>query len=183
MHAHIRNHLAVLGLVALAVLLALPGGALAAKPTFHDHFTDTVPDSGCGVFGTSVVTFDQIGRLSFDANGNLVALKITGEVTIVFTADDGRSATLHVAGQSTGSFVDHGDGTATVVNTYKGLPEQIRGGGGSVATRDAGLLSFVTTFDIATGEVISADVVEHGPHPEADSDFALFCDAFLAALG
>jgi hypothetical protein len=35
----------------------------------------------------------------------------------------------------------------------------------------------VDTFDL-----ISSEVVQRGPHPEADSDFELFCDAITAAL-
>jgi hypothetical protein len=38
-------------------------------------------------------------------------------------------------------------------------------------------------FDLETGEFISSDViVNKGPHPEADSDFALFWEVVSAAL-
>lgn len=168
-------------LAALGLLLAAPGGALAAKPTFHDRETFTVPDNEiCGVAGSSVVTLSQIGT------GTGAGFVVTGQVTEVFTAADGRTATIHVAGPSRASVVDNGDGTVTVTNTWAGLPEQIRGGGGGVETFDAGLLTLVQTVDVAGPEPVllsSAVVAEHGPHPEADADFAIFCDAFLAALG
>jgi hypothetical protein len=167
----------LLVLVALGLLLSLPGGALAAAPGFHDNIDDTFADNICGVSGTSHVTGVQLGTLG------PTSFLVNGAINQTFTADDGRVAILHVAGRSYGTFTDNGDGTATTVNTYKGLPEQIRGSHGGVVSQDVGLITFVTTFDLTTGDVISSSVVEHGPHPEADSGFAIFCDAFLTALG
>jgi hypothetical protein len=182
MHAFSRFRLAALGLVVFSVLLAMPGGALAAKPTFHDNFTDTITDNNiCGVDGTSTIRVNNVVTLTD------TSFKTTGSYTEVFVADDGRTATLHTGGQATGHFVDNGDNTTTFYNTWKGLPEQIRGGGGGVATRDAGLLTLVQVVDFsdpANPVLISSEfTAEHGPHPEADADFAIFCDAFLTALG
>ena len=181
MRACTRFRLAALGLVDLAVLVALPGGALAAKPTFHDRETFTVPDNTiCGVEGTSVVNVNQV------ITDTGTSFKVTGQVTEVFTADDGRTATIHTGGQASGYFVDNPDGTTTFSNTWKGLPEQIRGGGGGVQTFDAGLLTLVQVVDFSVDPpvlVSSEFTAEHGPHPEADADFAIFCDAFLEALG
>lgn len=163
-------------LVALGLLLSLPGGALAAAPGFHDNIDVTFPDTPCGVSGTWHVTGVQLGTFG------PTSVVINGAINQTFTADDGRVAILHVAGRSTGSFVDNGDGTLTFTNTYAGLPEQIRGGGGGVVSQDVGLIIFVTTLDTNTGNVVSF-TIEHGPHPEADSGFAIFCTAFLTALG
>lgn len=173
-----RKHIAapLLVLVALSVLLSLPGGALAAAPEFHVKIADSFPDNICGVPGTSQVAGVQHGSVT-------ASLNVMTEVTQTFTADDGRVAIIHVAYHTIGTYTDNGDGTATFVNTAKGLPEQIRGGGGGVTTRDAGVISFSTTFVIGTGEVLSTSVIEHGPHPDADSGFAVFCAAFLSALG
>jgi len=178
MRALAQFRFATLGLVALLALLALPGGALAAKPTFHDKIDVTFEDVDiCGVVGTLRVTGSQVVTLG------ATTVKVTGQVTQVFTAPDGRTAVIQSAGQFTGTFTDNGDGTITFVDTFKGLPEKIssRGQGGT-ELRDAGIISFITTIDLTTGEV-TTEVVQHGPHPEADSDFALFCTAFLAALG
>jgi hypothetical protein len=167
------------GLLALAALLALPGGARSAPPTFHDKLDFTIEDIDiCGVVGTLHITGTQVVTLGD------TTVKVTGQVTQVFNAPDGRTAVIKSAGQFTSTFTDNGDGTITFVDTYKGLPEKIsaRGQGGT-ETRDAGIISFVTTIDINTGEVTTEVVVQRGPHPEADSDFTLFCDAFLAALG
>jgi hypothetical protein len=104
-------------------------------------------------------------------------------VTQTFTTSDGRTAVVQTAGTFTDTFTDNGDGTITFVSTYKGLPEKISSHGqGGTALRDAGIISFITTIDLNTGEV-TTEVVQHGPHPEADSDFTLFCTAFLEALG
>jgi len=48
--------------------------------------------------------------------------------------------------------------------------------------RDAGLIVFATTFE--GDEFISSEtVLVKGPHPEAESDFALFCEVVTEALG
>jgi hypothetical protein len=108
-------------------------------------------------------------------------LTITGQVTQVFTTGDGKSVTISNAGSFTSDFTTSGD-TVTFVDTYKELPEKISSrGGGGVELRDAGVISFITTINLVTGE-ITDDVVIQGPHPEADSDFTLFCDAVSAAL-
>ena len=164
--------------VALCALLALPGGALAAQPTVHDKFNFTLEDVDfCGVVGdlhikgTQVIT---VGDTTFTA---------IGQVTQVFTAPDGRTAVISNAGTVTNTFVDNGDGTITILDSFVGLPEKISSrGAGGVVLRDAGVISFLTTIDLDTGDV-TTEVIQHGPHPEADSDFTLFCDAFLDALG
>ena len=166
------------GLLALAALLALPGRAVATQPAFHDKFDFTFEDVDfCGVVGTLHVAGNQVIFL------DETTFTATGQVTQAFTAPDGRTAVVHSAGTFSGTFVDNGDGTITIVDSYTGLAERIssRGEGGTML-RDAGIITFVTTIDLETGEV-TTEVVQRGPHPEADSGFALFCDAFLTALG
>jgi hypothetical protein len=43
-------------------------------------------------------------------------------------------------------------------------------------------ITFADTFDLVTGDVISTEVIIKGPHPEADSDFTLFCEVISGAL-
>lgn len=38
------------------------------------------------------------------------------------------------------------------------------------------------TFDLDTFELISSEVIVKGPHPELESDFALFCEVITEAL-
>jgi hypothetical protein len=40
----------------------------------------------------------------------------------------------------------------------------------------------VDTFDLVTGELVSSEVITKGPHPDLDSDFALFCEVITEAL-
>jgi FlaG/FlaF family flagellin (archaellin) len=168
---------------ATALLLVAAGIGSAAAPVVHEHenFTDTFADSVCGIPGTSVVRGVDTFTLSAD---NL--FKDNFEVTQTFTAaDSGKSIVFHVAEQVTGNDepIDNGDGTLTFVNTFKGLPEQIRLPNGPVLTRDAGVVTFTILVDAETDEFISQTVSgEKGPHPDLDSDFAIFCDVVVPAL-
>ncbi len=78
--------------------------------------------------------------------------------------------------------IDEQAGTITFSTTYKGLPEKIQTSRGAVLTRDAGVITFTDTFDLTTGDFLGSEVIIKGPHPEADSDFVLFCQVITAAL-
>jgi hypothetical protein len=98
---------------------------------------------------------------------------------------NGKAVVVSVAGQNRGSapIVDEEAGTITFLTSSKGLPEQIKTPSGPVLTRDAGIITFADTFDLETGEFISSELVLiKGPHPEADSDFTLFCEVVTEAL-
>jgi hypothetical protein len=80
--------------------------------------------------------------------------------------------------------VDEAAGTLTLLFTYKGLPNQLRTARGPVVLRDVGFITFAEVHDLDTGEILSFEiVVNKGPHPEAESDFTIFCEAFTEALG
>jgi hypothetical protein len=162
--------------VAVGVMVALPGGAYAAAPTFHDKIKLTIPEVDiCGFVGTLDVNGSQVITLSD------TTVKVTGQVTQVLTTAAGKSVVIENTGQFSSTFAASGD-TIKFVDTYKGLPEKIsaRGKGGTVL-RDAGVISFITTINVVTGDV-TTDVVVKGPHPEADSDFTLFCTAVADVL-
>ena len=158
-------------LVAAIVAVVMPGSGVAAKPVFHSHenFSDTFADNVCGIDGTSVVR----GVDNFT-------------ITQTFTATaSGKSIRIHAANQVTGNDepIDNGDGTVTFVNTFKGLPEQLKIKNGPVLSRDAGVVTLTQNFDATTGDFISQTVSgEKGPHPDLDSDFAIFCDVLIPAL-
>ncbi|MER3438706.1 MAG: hypothetical protein C4346_14555 [Chloroflexota bacterium] len=150
--------LRAIALVAFAMLAALPlASATAAPPTFHDRFGETVPGVNiCGVIGTVDVTVNQVGWVSD------TSFKVTGQSNVIFTADDGRTASLKTGGQVTGSVTENADGTLTFVTTFKGLPEQISSHGkGGVELRDAGIITFITTIDPSTGDVLSREIGRH----------------------
>jgi hypothetical protein len=175
-------------LIAAAVVvvgLALSGAASAAKP-FHVNFDDVSTDNVCGLD----VTIEAIGVDNFspvfDAAGNLIAFKDTSQVKTIFTRN-GKSLVNAAAGQHTFTAVGDFSGVVTFTDTYKGLPERIFVPNGALITRDAGIITFENVVDFSTnpdGDLISSAVlVNKGPHPEADADFALFCQVFTAALG
>jgi hypothetical protein len=174
----LRHALAAALFVAFVLL---PAGALAAQPVaqFHDHFTETFSDEVCGipVNGEAVVT-DNFFVYADDS------FKDTSSVIVTFTnPENGQSVVLSNAGQISGTaVVDEQAGTITFFTTFKGLPEKIQTANGSVLLRDAGVITFVETFDLETEELISSDVIIKGPHPEADSDFELFCEVMTDAL-
>ena len=64
----------------------------------------------------------------------------------------------------------------------RGLPELFKTPHGGVLIRDAGYIVFRATLDGDTFVGIEI-VVNKGPHPEADSDFELFCQIMPEALG
>jgi hypothetical protein len=171
-------------LVALIAALAVaPGTALGAKPIaqFHDHFTDSFSDEICGVpVDVDIVVTDNFFLYADDS------FKDTSSVQSTFTNPvNGKSVVVSSAGQISGPppIVDEEAGTITFLTSFKGLPEKIQTANGPVLLRDAGIITFADTFDLETGEFISSEiVVNKGPHPDADSDFTLFCEVISGAL-
>jgi hypothetical protein len=175
----------ILGFV--AALAVVPGSALGAPPERdHQRNIDVVEDVNvCGVDGDLVVTVVFTDMLFFDKEGNPTRFMSPASGRATFTADDGRQVVQRFAGLFVEKeIVDEEAGTLTVLFTNKGLPEQIKSAHGGVVLRDAGLITFALTVDLETGEELSFEtLVIKGPHPEAESDFTIFCDAFLEALG
>ena len=166
---------------ALIVALALPGVSLAAKPiaAFHDHFTDSFPGDICGI----AVQIDIVVTDNFFAYADGSFKDASSFMGTYTNPDNGKSVVVSSAGTLTGTaIIDEGANTITFVTTYKGLPEKIQTAHGRVLTRDAGIISFRDTFDLTTGDFLGTEVIIRGPHPEADADFALFCDVVTAAL-
>jgi hypothetical protein len=169
--------------VALITALAvLPGSALGGKPVeqFHDHFTESFSDEICGI----PVDVDLVVTDNFFVYAD-ESFKDTSSVMATFTnPENGKSVVVSNAGQISGpaGIVDEEAGTITFLTSFKGLPEKIQTANGPVLLRDAGVITFADTFDLETGEFISSEVTIRGPHPEADSDFTLFCEVISEAL-
>jgi len=166
----------------VTVLAVLPASALAAQPVaqFHDHFTDSFSAEICGI----PVNVDLVGTDNFFLYAN-DSFKDTSSVKTTFTNPlNGNSVVVSNAGQITGPppIVDEEAGTITFLTSFKGLPEKIQTAQGAVLLRDAGIITFADTFDLATGDFISSEVIIKGPHPEAESDFTLFCTVISGAL-
>jgi hypothetical protein len=92
-----------------------------------------------------------------------VLLRFSGQVTNVITSGDEAGVHTHVF-------------------TTKGMPEKIKLPSGPVLTRDAGLIVETITVN-ENGDVIDYSATWKGPHPEAASDFELFCNVMTDALG
>jgi hypothetical protein len=168
--------------VALVTALAMaPGSALGAKPVaqFHDHFTDSFSSEICGIpVDVEIVVTDNFFVYADDS------FKDTSSVRQTFTNPaNGKSIIVSSAGQVSGqAIVDEEAGTITFLTSFKGLPEKIQTAHGAVLLRDAGIITFADTFDLETGDFLGSEVTVKGPHPEADSDFTLFCEVVTAAL-
>ena len=169
--------------VLVAALAVVPATALGAKPVeqFHSHFTESFSDELCGIAvdGVAVVT-DNTFLYADESFKSTISARVT------FTNPaNGQSVILSNAGQISGPapIVDEAAGTITFITSFKGLPEKIQAANGPVLLRDAGIIVFADTFDLETGDFISGEIlVQKGPHPESDSDFALFCEVMEGAL-
>jgi hypothetical protein len=172
-----RRLMVLAGMCGLLVALAVPvSGSAATAPTVeHFHFTsDPYSQNICGV---DVIGVDTVsGMFLVSASG----ASINGaEVTTVFTnPTTGKSITFMQAGVSKQSApIDNGDGTSSVIATVNGLSPKISGLSGQPIAVDTGSITFFVTFDTATGEFISFDVISiKGPRPAGG------CDAIVAAL-
>ena len=169
---------------ARALLTAAPAGAaVGAKPIeqFHDHFTESFSDVICGIpVDVVIVVTDNFFLYEDDSFRDTASFRST-----VTNPVNGDSVRISSAGQNRGSapIVDEEAGTITFLTSFKGRPEKVQTANGPVLTRDAGIITFADTFDLETGDPISSEVlVTKGPHPEADSDFTLFCEVITEAL-
>jgi hypothetical protein len=178
-----RRIASLVGLSAAVLALAGPSAALGANPDIN-HFTDSGTDTDtdfCGTGKTVNIAFDVRGTEFFDPKQ--ADFKVTVRGTVLFTNPlNGNTVIQHFANLSLDTTVS-GDpeGLHTHEFTTIGLPELFRMEHGGVLTRDAGYIVFRDTFD--GDEFISSEIViNRGPHPQADSDFELFCEIMTTAL-
>jgi len=170
---------------ALALTIAASGSASAAAPIVNEHstITDTFPDQLCDIQGTSTVNIVDNFKLYADNT-----FLDTSRFRQVFTAENGKSVVIFSAGQVSGlnDPIQNADGTITFINTFKGLPEKLSIAGGPTLSRDAGVVTIATTFlplDNGDLQFVSQTASgEHGPHPDLDSGFELFCNVLIPAL-
>lgn len=181
-----RLLLRVLPAALIAGLTIAPVSVHAAAPLiFHEQIADSADNVDlCGINVNVVDKGTFTDRLFLDADGNFVRFMSSLSVKSTFTADNGKSVVIQASQLfvDPGPVIDEAAGTITFSNTYKGLPEKISTAHGSVLLRDAGLITFSQTFDLDTFDFISSGVVIAGPHPDAESDFVLFCQVITAAL-
>ena len=179
-----RLYLAALAAAAV-ITAALAGTATAVTPEHNARVTETFPvDDFCGFSGTGTNT----------AGSNFIALPDGSFVSTVsgrftFTSDSGKTVGVQFANQNRGPapIIDETNGTITFITTFNGLPERLFIPGQGTLSRDAGTVTFVDVFalnpDGSVGDFISQTFFdEHGPHPDLESNFELFCDLFTPYL-
>ena len=173
----------LVALIAACTLAVVPGTALGAKPIeqFHDHFTESFSEEICGIsVDVEIVVTNNFFVYEDDSFKDISSFRGTYTNPV-----NGKSVLISSAGPVSGPppTVDEEAGTITFLTSFIGLPERIQTANGPVLLRDAGIITFADTFDLETGDFISSEiVVNKGPHPDADSDFTLFCEVFSGAL-
>jgi hypothetical protein len=180
-----RRFALVVGIVFALGLGAVPS-AVAANPgvnhfTITESFTD--PDF-CGT-GQAVDTSISVKGTEFLAPNQPVDSRNVTVVNVVYTnPENGATVLRHAAGPVSDTIIS-GDpeGVSTHEIRFIGLTRLLRTADGDVLVGGAGYLVLHQVIN-ADGEVISSEiVVDRGPHPIAESDFALFCDFMTDALG
>jgi hypothetical protein len=159
--------------LAIATVLACATAAtgLAAGSTQVEQFSFTKPSNVCGISGTTV----GHGTSVFRDTGNGTYFQ-SGTFFGVFTADNGKSATLQGAGpvkQTSPPVIDEQAGTVTITTSYVGLFEKFSITGGPTLSIDAGVVTFVDVFEFTgdpnnpVGDQISDTLSGlDGPHPD-----------------
>jgi hypothetical protein len=178
-----RRFALVVGIVAALGLGAMPSAVAANPVVIHMTIMDSFPeDNFCGTGQTVDVTVS--GNVTvFLAPNQPVDSRTVSQVNVVYTNPDNQATVLrHAAGPvSETTIFGNPEGRHTVEVTVRGLTGQLRTADG-VVLLGAG---YLVLHEVRDGEeVISREiVVNRGPHPNAESDLALFCEVTTAALG
>jgi hypothetical protein len=162
--------------IATVVACVTAATSLAARSTVVTQFSFTTPPHlQCGILGTAVVHGTSVLRDT--GNGTYF---MSGTWFGVFTADNGKSATLSFAGPvrpTSPPVIDAGAGTVTIMSTAGGLFEKLSITGGPTLTRDAGPVALVDVYEYTgdpnnpVGDSISETLSRlDGPHPDLLSE-------------
>lgn len=183
----------VLFLILVVSVLLLPGLASAGAPIHETNDFTFVDTNFCGqgievtVHVTNHLTFHERvhkGFLYFSTN-------FSGVDTITYEPT-GKTVTVDYHAQAKDvSIVDNGDGTVTIQSATNGLVERVTLPDGTVLYSDRGRIVFESVVDLNGTPLNTSDdklvanhgiVMSHGPHPQAASDFELFCEQVPDAL-
>jgi hypothetical protein len=155
----------------LVVALALPAAATAAQ-IGHDHFvSDPYADNWCGIDGTSV---DHVVANYTTADESRASINVVTDFTATAS---GKTMQIEPRGvRKESPPVDNGNGTYSLILTNAGPSAKFKLPNGAVIGLDVGLIQFDVTFDSATGDFVSFEVVK-----VAGQRLPL-CDQIVAAL-
>lgn len=186
---------ALLTILGLLATMAVP--VSAGKPekiTVHDEFDEEL----CGIpVHTTVDGFFMLHIQDYVIQADDPEVQddfwigiIQGHFNVTYTNVAG--VTMFQTERNTlqeESIVDNGDGTWTYTYSVNGRPLALSAGNKPIAV-DAGRISVSVEFylgDLSTLEdnsFISEEITQiAGPHPIAESDFALFCEVVTDILG
>ena len=178
-----RRFALVAGIVAALGVGAMPSAVAANPGVIHFTVTESFTDGDfCGT-GQAVDTTISVKGTQFLAPNQPVDSRSISRVTVVYTNPENLATVLRRAAGPVSDTVIFGDpqGLHTVETTVRGLVGHLRTPDGLVLL-GAGYLVLHEVFD--GEEFVSREiVVNRGPHPNAESDLALFCEVTTAALG
>ena len=165
----------------VVVLTLGVGSTFAATPEqIRETGTFELPPEYCETGVTLDVEFSSVRTVFWEGDE---PVKVTYRTQyVVTTAGNDNVMIRHEAGQTSFNFVPEADGGFAIVSVGRGLPELIKTAHGAALLRDAGLLTITDHFD-ADDNYLGSDITIRGPHPDFESDFALQCEAVIAALG
>jgi hypothetical protein len=177
---------ALTGLMTLAAgwVAAAPAGAATPPQVVHTQVNVSFTNiDQCGFTVNSVVQGTNTMQVFIDASGNVAVQDESHVVSTLTNTANGK--VVYVANASRDAFTPDGvvnpDGTTTFTDTLTGMPMRVYTSHSSTLLKDVGYLSMVDTFD-AQGNLLSEQVIEHGPHPFG-GDFTVFCNAIASAIG
>jgi hypothetical protein len=182
----------VVQVVALTGLMTLAAGWLAAAPAgaatpqvVHTKVNVSLTNIDvCGFTVNSVIQGPLTTQIFFDRSGNVAVEQDESHVVSTLT-NVANGKVVHVGNASRDAFTPDGvvnpDGTITFTDTLTGMPVRIYTSHSNTLVKDVGFLSTVDTVD-SQGNLLSEQVIEHGPHPFA-GDQTVFCDAIASAIG
>jgi hypothetical protein len=175
----------LIGIAVASLVLGTAPAAQAANPDVHRStdvggFAD--PDF-CGTGQTVDVSFNVRVVDFLSPNQDVDVARIVQGTFTLTNPETGATVQNRAAGRYTEALVS-GDpaGIHTIEYTAPGLNEQLRLQNGRVLSLDAGYLAWRDTFD-GDHWLFGGIVVDKGPHPDADSNFVIFCDVISTALG
>ncbi len=166
----------VVMVIAVAFAALVPALGFAGPPVVQEHFnftSDSYDDGWCGIAGVSV---DRVVvQYSEDASG--ASIERINVKTLFTAMASGKSMQIHQAGARKASApIDNRDGTYSIILQNTGPSPKFKLPNGPVLVMDVGLIEFRITFDSATGEFLSFEVLrEKGQRPPG-------CDTIVAAL-
>jgi hypothetical protein len=185
---------AVLTVLGLFVAMAGPAGAMRPEKIYVDESFD---ENICGIdvhttlsgFVTLHIQAYVIQGDDEDDNDFWIGV-INRHLILTHTNADGVTLTNTIRDTvQEGDLVDLGDGYWLYTYAVAGQPERLRSGNQNVLV-DVGKINFETVLyfgDLETSEddeFISETITSiGGPHPDAESDFGLFCEVFTEIMG